>query len=129
MARINKVDSKTNLAVPIQPIDGEDCFGLEYDSVAPECKMCGDFHACMSVFKKTLQKKSKSQNYLDTTDFNVIDRDKLAKILAQSNKEYDEVVSYCQSKANSTFELAEAWLDFLLSEYNLTVKNGIVCEK
>ena len=127
MARNVRVNSNKDLSMVVEPQDN-DCFGLEYSSKAKECKVCGDFAACMSVYKKVIQQKAASKEYLDTTDFSVIDRNKLANILKNEPQRYSDTVEYVRLKAKSTYVLAEKWLDFLLDEHFLQVKNGYICQ-
>jgi hypothetical protein len=130
--RVSQERIGINLAKPINMENSNDtCFGNEWSATAPECRQCGLYDLCCTVYNKTKVKQKrasvKKQGTLDTFDFDAINRKSLATILKEQPTSYEELMVYVASTSKCTIpHLVTSWIRLFMEEYNLKIENNLI---
>ena len=120
-------DTKTfeiDLAVPVDrkifrtEVSNEaSCFGKLWDLGTKLCSQCADKDTCGIVYKDTVDKKAKDleqsvgAKYLDATDFDNVNTDKLMQFIQSGVTTLDELVTEIMRLANTSDNVAaQEWL-------------------
>jgi hypothetical protein len=110
-----KVMSKVDLSQPINyndfTFEKDDCFGGLWNMEDKSCRMCHDNVVCGILFSKKVaieEKKIQAENetFLDTVDFQNVNKDALALWLSIKNRTVEEVFEYVTQKSSCSDEVA-----------------------
>jgi hypothetical protein len=129
---------KTPINKPIKDLDlldmQIDCFGNEYDQMAPECQYCSANVACSVVYfkrhtKKKIKEIAKEQgHFLDEVDFDTVPFDKIAAMVRDgkdiSSKDTIDVIMRLGKCKD--YGLASKRLLRFLSEEGFRIEKGLI---
>lgn len=132
---------KSPINTPIKDLDlldmQIDCFGNEYDQVAPECQYCSANVACSVLYfkrhtKKKIQEVAKEQgHFLDEVDFDNVPFDKIAKLI-KSGKDVsskDTIAVIMKFGKCKDYGLASKRLLRFLSDEGFKIEKGLIKQK
>lgn len=77
------LSKETKKDIATQESTADSCFGTEWDAAANECGICADNELCCIFHRSVVDKRAKEIEkksgalYLDRTDFEKVDKDKL----------------------------------------------------
>ena len=113
--------SKTEEEVSILEVT---CFGHLFDLTQSECQYCALQHLCGRTNFNKINKAEDTTLYLDESKLPTLDRAELAAKYA--NKPYFLFKGEVKRRGNVIDSLADAYCKALLTEYSLTVQNGVI---
>ncbi len=132
LARPLSKEAKKDIAMK----ENDSCFGLEWDNADNNCAICADNELCCIFHRSVVDKKSKSIEkargifYLDRTDFENIDKEKLLfQIdLKSGTMTSAELIDYLKNEAKTSDDVAVVeWLkEFKKESGKFSIKEGLV---
>lgn len=140
--RLNPTFSNIDLTIPVKPkelmanIQEDDCFSRLWQADNKLCAICADNEVCGILYHKRQSKKVKELEkqkggFLDSIDFDAIDREQLLtwlKIKQRTTQEFIDKVT-AQSKCPNP-ETVIYWVkSFIVETKGLSSKNGIIIFK
>jgi len=107
------------------------CFGKEWSATDPECRSCGLYDLCCTVYNKTKVKqkreKVKKKETLDSYTFDRLNRKEVYESIIDNPTTYDELIQYIAMESGcSNPALLNGWAKLFFSEYGLKVENTII---
>ncbi len=117
-------------------IDSEDCFSREWHPEDKLCSMCADMELCGILFharqnKRVKQLEKEEGGFLDTTDFEAIDKDSLFGWLSAKSRTTQQLFDQIKLMSNCPDDdTVKYWMkSFIVSHPKLATKGGVVVIK
>lgn len=111
-----------------------DCFGIELDITHQDCIHCADNEICSIKFaallRSRVKEKEKIVQYLDTSDWTLVDEEKVNIWLSLKQRTTEELLDKVLALAKSPDDQAGInWIKKFMPKYGWKSKGGILYDE